>query len=194
MHLGQGSAVRRRGSPVELHSRILSGAGAGLGDLELTLTDLLHTESTRLPGVAVAGELQLPTARNGQIGTRKTDFAGYLMAGRRLGHTDVHVNFSVTWPGSPPGLQLRTVYGGAVAMVCHLTDRNDLFAEVLGNTSATQGENPEESATPEVAGGELVGTVGVSRRLLPGLQFALSANYDNNGALMFRQGFVYHLR
>lgn len=166
----------------------------GLGDLEVTMTYLVHAESSSLPGVAVAGEVKLPTARNALIGTRKTDVAAYLIASRRIRSLDLHANLSYTQPGSPAGLPLRGVFGAALAGVRHLSTRTDAFAEMLASTSASAQENPEGSVAPEVAGSEIVGTLGLAHRVGPGLQVALSVSYDNNGAVLFRPGFVYRTK
>ncbi len=172
----------------------LGPPATGLGDLEMTATYLVRPESPRFPAVAVAGGVKLPTARNPLIGTGKTDFAGYLIASRRIRSVDLHANLSYTRPGSPSGLSLRSVFGVALAGLWRLSTRTDVFAEVLASTSASAQENPEGSTAPEVAGSEIVGTFGLALRVAAGLQVALSVSYDNNGAVLFRPGFVYRTK
>jgi hypothetical protein len=167
---------------------------SGLGDLEMTATFLVRPESGGTPGFAVAAEVKIPTAGNSLIGTRKTDYAGYLIASQHLGPADLHINLSYTQPGSPAGTPLRGVFGGAIAVMWHLTPRTDLFAEALASTSASASENPEGSTTPEVAGSEAVGTLGFARRFGAAFQRALSISYDNNGAVLLRPGIVYRVK
>ena len=165
-----------------------------VGDLEVTATYLLHAESAGLPGIALAGEVKFPTARDAVIGTQQTDVAGYLIASRGNGQTDLHFNVSYTHHGSPPGVPLRGTFGGAFAVVRHVTKRTDFFAEVLASSSASTLNNPEGSLTPEAAGTEVVGTLGVSRRFAAGLELAFSVSYDNNGAVLLRPGILYRIR
>ncbi len=172
-----------------IHPKRRVGA-SGVGDLELTGTYLLHPETAGTPGIALAAEVKLPTAKNSQIGTQKADFAGYLIMSRHMGQWDLHANLDYTRPGNPTGVKLRGIFGAALAVEHALGTRTEVFAEVLGNTSASTVENPEGSATPEIAGGELVGTVGLAHQIVTGLQLALSLSYDNNNAVLLRPGFV----
>jgi hypothetical protein len=70
-----------------------------------------------------------------------------------------------------------------------LAGRTKLFGEVLANTAATAGA-PENSAAPEVAGGEVVGTIGVGRLIAHRLFTTMGVSYDNNGAVLLRPGFM----
>lgn len=164
----------------------------GAGDLEITLIQRLVGETSSRPAFAIAGEIKVPTARNSLIGTRKTDFAGYLIASKRFGKLDTHANVGYTVVGKPLGAQLKNIANFAIAGMYDVGLHTKLFGEVLANTAATVGA-AESSTTPEAAGGEVVGTLGagqyVSRQAF--LTFGLS--YDNKGAVLFRPGVTFRI-
>ena len=163
----------------------------GAGDLEVTATYVAVTESGRRPAIALAAEAKIPTARNMNIGTTKADYAGYLIMSKRAGRFDSHANLGYTVVGQPAGAQLSDILNGAVATMFHASDKNLVFAEVLG-TTAVSGEGDsgtgEASVAPEAAAGELVGTVGGGRFIAPGVLLSFSVSYDNNHAILYRPG------
>ena len=75
---------------------------SGVGDTEVTLQYLLHREG-RWPALALGGEIKLPTAKNSLIGTGRADYAGILIASRKFGDVDTHLNLSYTFVGQPVG-------------------------------------------------------------------------------------------
>lgn len=161
----------------------------GAGDLEITLVQRILAETSSRPAFALAGEVKVPTARNALIGTRKTDFAAYLIASRRFGWLDTHANVGYTVVGKPAGSMLKNIANFAIAGMLDLGLKNRLFVEVLGNTAATAGA--ESSATPEAAGGEVVGTLGAGRYLGRQTLVTFGLSYDSNGALLFRPGITF---
>src|SRR6185295_7984924 len=166
----------------------------GVGDLETTLVWRFHDASRRAPALALAGEVKIPTARNELIGTRKTDYALYAIATRRVGRFDGHANVSYTLVGRPAGVEVKNLFGYALAGTFHLTPRWDAFAEIVGNTSALGGgETPdtapgpggtENPVSPELAGQERVGTLGLGFYTRPGLLLFGSVSYDNQHATL----------
>jgi hypothetical protein len=176
------------------YSLIAPGSGrhaTGLGDLEMTVTALLHDESKRWPGVAAALEIKSPTARDTLIGTGKTDYTLTLVASRRVGRADVHANLGYTVLGAPAGVSLHNIYDYALACEYAVSDRLHLVGEVIGNTPSTSesgGLGEKGNAAPELAGGELVGMLGARWRVVSRTWFSLGVNYDNNGAVLFRPG------
>lgn len=179
-----------------------AGASAsGIGDLEVTLIGLLLNETEIWPALALAGEVKVPTAQNDLIGTGEFDYTGYLILSKEFGQLDTHLNFGYTIVGQPPGLQADNIFSMAVAAKYHLNDRLNLFAEVLGNTSSSagaEGSAPEGAAaegtpgaTTELAGGELVGTLGASYLVVPSVLLSLGVSYDNNNAVQLRSGFTW---
>ena len=176
-----------------------STQATGAGDIEVTGTWLARQETHGFPALAFAGEVKFPTARNPLIGTGAVDVAGYLILSKHFGRLDTWYNLSYTFVGQPPGVQLNNIFGFAAAAVWTIKEKNWLFAEVLGNTAATStpesvGPVPPSGFVPEAAGGELVGTLGVARFVTSSLQFAFSASIDNQGALLFRPGFMWRIR
>jgi hypothetical protein len=69
-----------------------------------------------------------------------------------------------------------------------------LYGEVLGTTSSsseggdTANPSPSTAVIPEAAGGELVGTIGLTVRPVSQLLLSLGFSYDNNNALQIRPG------
>ncbi len=190
----------------------------GVGDIEATLTFLAVEERTFLPAIALAVEWKAPTARNLNIGTRKNDVAFYLIASKRFGPLDVHANVSYTILGKPNGVNVKNTWSLALAGDYKLTDKWNLFGEVMYITSArgplTQsaggsGDGADGAIVPatggglegatssiggtaiaEVGGVELIGTVGVRHHLTSNLDVFGSFSYDNADAKLFRTGFT----
>jgi Putative MetA-pathway of phenol degradation len=174
----------------------------GVGDLETTLVWRFHDASRRSPALALAAEVKIPTARNELIGTRKADYALYGIATRRMGRFDGHVNVSYTFVGRPAGVEVKNLFGYALAGTFHLTPRWDAFAEFTGNTSALgSAETPdtapggnENPVSPELAGEERVGTVGLGFYTRPGLLLFGSVSYDNQHATLLRLGYTWRFQ
>jgi len=163
----------------------------GLGDLELTVIHGLWTETAGRPAIAIAAEVKVATAESRLIGTDKTDFTGYLIASRRFGALDLHGNLGYTVLGKPAGVNVSNLIDFALGGTVPLGPKGIVFAEVLGNTTAAGG--PENSAAPEIAGGELSGTIGFGREVSRSLFLSLAASYDNTHAVMLRPGFTLRL-
>jgi hypothetical protein len=164
----------------------------GLGDLEATLIGLVASERGGRPALALAGEVKLPTAPRPLIGTGATDFTGYLIASKRFGRLDAHVNVGYSILGRPAGALVQNIVSGAIAGEYTLAGRSEFFAEVLANTSGTPA-GPESVTTPEVAGGAVEASVGFGRHLTPSLFGSFSVSVDDNGAVLFRPGVTWRL-
>ncbi len=116
--------------------------------------------------------MKFPTARNSLIGTRKTDSAAILIASKKLGRMDTHLNVVYTRVGQPAGAQLSDTVGGALAAMVPFARRFRAYGEVLATTSTGGGEGdatpfPGSLVVPEAAGQELVGTVGIGVYVCP---------------------------
>jgi hypothetical protein len=168
----------------------------GFGDVEATLTYRYRQESRSVPALAAAFEVKFPTARDSLIGSRQTDYAGYLIASKRFGRLDAHANLAYTVVGKPAGVRLNNIFNFALAGVYRVDGRLDVFAEVLAATAAIPGgESGSGSAVvPEAAGGELVGTLGAGRHIGSGLLLYFAVSYDNNSAVLFRPGLTLRFR
>lgn len=179
-------------------TRIRPNAGtqaSGAGDTEMTLQYLLHREG-RWPALALGGEVKFPTAKNSLIGTGKTDYAGILIASKRLGNVDTHLNLSYTFVGQPAGAKLTNVVGGALAAVVPMGRRFRAYSEVLATTSTGGGEGDALPAAvlpnaPEAAGQQFVGTVGLGMYIRPKWFVSLGVSYDNTHAILWRPGITF---
>jgi hypothetical protein len=165
---------------------------AGPGDVEITLVGLALEERPWLPALAVAAEVKVPTAKNASIGTGKYDYAGYLILSKRFGRLDTHFNAAYTVVGKPAGIPVNNIFSVAAAARFFASERYHLFAEILANTAAT----PEAEGaggmgvTPELAGNELVGTVGAGFYIVPSVLLSLGVSYDNNQAILIHPGVI----
>jgi hypothetical protein len=163
----------------------------GLGDLEVTVIHLVWSETGGRPAVALAGEVKVPTAESRLIGTDKTDYTGYLIASRRFGALDLHANLGYTVVGKPAGISVQNLIDFALGGTVPLGPKAIVYGEILGNTSAAGGL--ENSAAPEIAGGELSGTIGFGGQVSRNLLVSLGVSYDNTQAVLLRPGFTLRL-
>jgi hypothetical protein len=162
----------------------------GLGDLEATLQYLAFDETRSLPAFALAAEVKLPTARDTLIGTQRADFTPYLIASKRFGAFDTHVNVGYSFVGKPRNVVVQNTLNFAVAVEDHLRPRLDVMAEFLSTTAAGLGV-PETLTAPEIAGAEQVGMVGVRYALRPRSWLSLGVTYDNTKAILVRPGVTF---
>ncbi len=174
-----------------------AGSGAkGMGDLEATVTGVVRAETRRTPALAAAFEVKIPTTNDPLIGTGETDYTGYLIASKRMGHVDAHANFGYSVLGRPAGVNLNNIFNYAAAAEWTLSKRFDLVGEVLRSTAALP-EGTSESGSgvaQEVSGAETVGMLGARVHTNDGITFALGVSYDNNQAWLVRPGITLKLR
>ncbi len=163
----------------------------GLGDLEVTLNWRWLGEGMRVPAFALAAEVKVPTARDSLIGTGAADYTAYLVASKAIGPMHAHANIGYTWQGSPKGANLSNLVSFAFALEQLTTGRLQWMVEVLGNSPVGAGSSlPENPVTPEAAGGELAGTVGVRWFFARNLALAFGATFDNSQAFQFAPGLI----
>lgn len=176
-----------------IHPNGNAATAIGTGDTELTLLGLAYRERGNVPSIALGGEIKIPTARNKDIGTRKVDYAGYLVLSKRFGPVDLHANASFTFvgtPDAPMNMNVSNIIGYAVAAKFFFGDhdRGEIFGEVFGNTAASSAG--ESSTQPELTSGELVGAIGAGYYVTPWLLLHLGASVDNTGAVQIHPGFL----
>ena len=97
--------------------------------------------------------------------------------------------------GRPVGAQLKNILNFALASEMRLGANTELFGEILGNTASSSspdptGPVPPGSVTTEAPSGEVVGTLGLAKYVVPGLRLSMGLSVDNNGAVLFRPGFT----
>ncbi|HEY3216905.1 MAG TPA: phytase [Candidatus Eisenbacteria bacterium] len=182
-----------------LYAHLLGGVrtlAAGLGDLEAAATLLGWPEGPRVPGVAVALEVKLPTARSRLIGSGRADYTGDLILSRRVEPFDLHLNLGYTMVGRPPDLDTQNVYSFTVATERSFA-RFDVVAEIQGHTPALADPDESDGARAlalEIAGEELVGTLGARYRPTDRLVLSLGLSYDNDHAVAIHPGFGLRVR
>jgi hypothetical protein len=168
-----------------------------VGDLETTLTYLGVEEKQYIPALAIAGEVKFPTAGNSQIGSGEYDYRVYLIASKRFGPVDVHANFGYNITGSPPGVSTSNPIDVEAGAEWFVHPKFDLFGEInyvgssSGSENSAEGGVPapgESTVTAEIAGEELVGSVGVRAHAARHVDVFGSFSYDNNDAKLFRTG------
>lgn len=161
-----------------------------IGDLEMTLFYQLLHERIVAPSISIAGEVKLPTARNSLIGSGKADYTPFLIISKTTGPFFTSVNLGYSFVGKPKGVNASDQFNYAVGTKFSITPRNHLYAEIYGNTAAT--DAPESavatSGTAELSGGETVAAIAYGYTFLPGLEVSLGISYDNNKAILFRPG------
>lgn len=180
-----------------------TGSGArGIGDIESTLTWRFGQEHGHAPAMATAFEVKIPTATNEQIGTGKTDFAGYFIMSKRFGKVDTHYHVSYTIIGAPAGVQVENVFGAAFAAVGQVSERVQLFGEMVGNTSATAGSEVADApaggeptgVNAELTSSEIIASFGAAGNVRPNMSLYGSVGYDNQHATQARFGFTFSFK
>jgi hypothetical protein len=176
-----------------IHNKIGNSA-AGIGDLEFTVFYQLFKEQKIMPAISLSAEVKFPTAKNPLIGTGKTDFTPFLIASKNLGKFYTSLNLSYTFLGKPAGVVAGNLLNYAAGTIYTASEKNIFFGEIYGNTSAFGTDVPEVTGvnivtnTPEISGGELVGSVGYGRYVGKNLLLSFGISYDNNNAILFRPG------
>ncbi|MEP6616824.1 MAG: transporter [Ginsengibacter sp.] len=172
-----------------------SNSATGFGDLEVTLFYQLTTEGKIMPAISISAEVKLPTTKNSLIGTGKTDYTPFLIATKTTGRFFTSANLSYTILGKPKGVSVTNLFNYAVGTIYTASERNILFAELYGNTSAFGTDVPETTnviqapaMTTEISGGEVVGSIGFGRYIKKDLLLSMGVSYDNNKAILFRPG------
>jgi hypothetical protein len=168
----------------------------GIGDLEITLSYLFAREKGWRPALAIAGEVKAPTARNALIGSRKTDFAAYLIGSKRSGRFDSHVNIGYTSVGKPAGAPLKNYVNFAFAEEYFVRPKFALVGEILANSGSSPetaiGTTPPLTGTPEISSGEIVGMGGFRYRVRERMFLTIGVSYDNNHAVLIRPGLTFN--
>src|SRR5262249_53097699 len=127
---------------------------SGVGDVEVTLSDLIHSESRHVPALALAGELKIPAAEAPLIGSDHYDWTTYLIGSKRFGSLDVHANVGYTVVGHPSDLHVNNTLDYALAAEYFVSRRWCVVAEVIGNTAAIpEAGSTESKVAPELSGG-----------------------------------------
>jgi len=109
---------------------------SGPGDLETTLTCEFPTERRYRPGIALAGVVKWPTAKQGDFGTGETDYSIGAILSKDLVWIDLDLDATYTFIGSPPGVQLQNTFEVSMAGEYHLNPVLDLEGEFVTASGA----------------------------------------------------------
>ena len=167
----------------------------GIGDLELTLFYQLVSEKKYLPSISISGEVKIPTAKNTLIGTGKIDYTPFLIVSKTTGHFFTSINLSYTFIGKPANVVASNLFNYAIGTVFTASAKSILFAELYGNTAAVDVAETvttnQDNKTPEISGGEMVGSIGYGYYLNKNVLLSFGVNYDNNNAILLRPGLTW---
>lgn len=181
-----------------LYTAILPNTGKstlGLGDLEVTLNYRFYTQTGVLPSFGVAGEAKIPTARKTLIGTGEFDYTGYLIASKAFSQCMLHANLGYAIVGQPLGQNLSDLISYFVAVEQSAGKAVQFMGEFYGNFPATgEAIGTENAASPESAGGNFVGMVGMRYFLFSNTAMTLGVSYDNSNAIQIAPGLFYSFR
>ncbi len=172
---------------------------SGLNDLEVSGTYEILPERRRRWGLAAELEAKLPTTKNRQLGTGKSDVGVGLIATKEFVHWDFEVSGVYTFIGSPRGMSLSNVYELSVAAEWHPTGRLDVFGEFVGSGGGAVGGGSRNSiglgGLSEVfadnGGAEGEVTFGVAEHLTRHLKLEQAVTIGSDGALLAILGWEY---
>jgi hypothetical protein len=165
---------------------------SGIGDFEVALEYLLFKERKILPSIALEGEVKIPTANNPLIGTQRFDYFATLIASKKFGNLDTHVNFGYIVVGQPEDIPLHNVFCFAAAGEFEISEKLELVTEILANNSSFLNETDEDRVLhPAIIPGEISGLVGARYGFTEKLRMALGVGYNNKKALLIRTGLIY---
>lgn len=150
----------------------------GMGDLEITPSYMVVLEGDAMPAIVLAMKLKVPTAKNRDIGTGKTDFQPYVIIGKHFGEWTLNANFGVDLVGRVPGADLRDQFIWDFSVQRTLTENLSVFAEMFGNSSPAIGEK-----------GTVAGAVAMEYQLGKHCNVFLSVGYDSDKVVTLRPGF-----
>lgn len=165
---------------------------SGFGDFEVALEYLLFKERKILPAIALEGQVKIPTANNPLIGTQRFDYSATLIASKKFGNLDTHINFGYIVVGQPEDIPLHNVFCFAAAGEFELSEKLEIVAEILANNSSFLNETNEDRLIhPGIIPGEIAGLIGARYELTEKHKMALGIGYNNKKALLIRTGLIY---
>ncbi len=112
---------------------------SGVGDLEVTLSYMVMTETANRPAILLAEKVKIPTATNRDIGTGKADFQSYVIVGKTIGGVEFNLNLGYEFVGKTDTADLKSQVIYDISADFPVGERTTLFAEAFGNTSPEYG-------------------------------------------------------
>jgi hypothetical protein len=164
----------------------------GFGDIEAALFYLLVKEKKQIPAIALEGEVKIPTAKDTILGTQKFDYSAILIASKKFGKLDAHLNIGYTFVGQPTEMELQNIFSVSAAGEYELSEKFELVAEVLANTSSFLKETDEgRQIHPKIIPDEIAGLIGARYLPTEKLELALGFGYNNQKTFLIRSGVIY---
>jgi 3-phytase len=195
------SVNRRLGLTLEpvVYSKLRVGEHtilSGTGDVELGAIVLPLPKPIAGTTVAVDADVKVPSAGNDLVHGREADVTMALVLSRKDAKFDTHVNLGYTIVGAPPGLGTDNVLSFGVATI-RAFSKFDLVGEVYGHSPALADGSvtgAEAVILSDLAGEQLVGTLGLRYRIGDHSAISLGLSYDNTHAFSAQPGFTFRLR
>lgn len=152
----------------------------GAGDLEITPSYLVLTETDDRPAVALALKVKVPTASDA-IGTGKTDYYPYVILGKHFGDWIANANLGVDFIGKVSGENLRNQGIADFSLQRVINDQWSVYGEVFGNTKVSDGEK-----------GTVAAAVATEYQVNNFFNVFVSLGYDSDDVASIRPGFNIH--
>ena len=111
----------------------------GIGDLEVTLSYMVLTETANRPAVLLAQKVKIPTATNRVIGTGKPDFQSYVIVGKTIGGVELNLNLGYEFIGKTDTADLKNQVIYDISADFPVGERTTFYVEAFGNTSPEYG-------------------------------------------------------
>src|SRR5436190_14424680 len=108
---------------------------SGVGDVEVTLSYMIVTETANRPAILLAQKVKIPTATNRDIGTGKADFTSYAIIGKTWGPVELNINLGWEFVGKVSSAELKDQFIWDASLNFPVADRTTLFTEVFGNST-----------------------------------------------------------
>ncbi|MEI7933417.1 MAG: hypothetical protein WCI21_10275, partial [Alphaproteobacteria bacterium] len=164
----------------EWDSPKVGGHTSGLGDVEVTLSHTVVTETDMRPTLVLAQKVKLPTASNDAIGSGKFDAQSYVIIGKSWGDTHLNINLGYEYIGKVAGDDLKDQGIWDASLDFPIAEKTTLFLESFGNTAAATGEKSTQAAG-----------AGIERQLTTRVNMFAAAARDTDHVTTIRFGLNY---
>lgn len=151
----------------------------GVGDTDVTLSQLVGGGSGAWPLIVLGARAKLPTARRNEMGTGKADYSALLILSRELGELELNVESEFASFGQPGGERLRNQFIYTLDAEYSVNDFLSVYAELFGNSAPSAVESRTDAAR---LGLEM--DIPVSEAVAPYLSF----EFDTEGVGSARAG------
>jgi hypothetical protein len=171
----------------------------GFRDLELGAVYEVLPQRRNRPSLALELDVKVPTTKNIELGTGKTDVALGVILSKDYVKWELQAGANYTFVGNPAGVKLSDVYEVSVAGEWHPRERLDVLAEVVasdggavGGTGRTGfGLGGTQAALNSSGGFESEVTVGVAEHVTRRFKLEQGVSYTSDGTILYLLGWEY---